>query len=114
MPGSKLLLKQAHEKLKESFPQLFLLDSLYFNKHTFHDIVTKYKSHLLIKSEDPSFREVLSEAKLILDNKDKLDTHDISKTKGFDSMRLCSFRIEITSGDFAGILRITSLKDFLI
>ena len=113
LPSAKLLLKQAHEKLKESFPQLFLLDSLYFNKHTFHDIVTNHKSHLLIKSEDPTFREVLREAKLILDNKDKLDTQDIIETKGFDSKRWCSWWIEITSGDFAGYpVRIAHLTEY--
>jgi len=113
LPSAKLLLKQAHEKLKKSFPQLFLLDSLYFNKRTFQDIVTNYNSNLLIKSEETSFREVLKEAKLILDNKDKLDTQDIIETKGFDSVRLCSFRIEITSGDFAGYpVRIAHLTEY--
>ena len=113
LPSAKLLLKQAHEKLKANFPQLFLLDSLYFNKHTFQDILTNYNSHLLIKSEETSFREVLREAKLILDNKDKLDTQDIIETKGFDSKRWCSYWIEITSGDFAGYpVRIAHLTEY--
>ncbi len=113
LPSAKLLLKQAHEKLKDNFPQLFLLDSLYFNKHIFNDILTNYNSHLLIKSEEASFREVLREAKLILDNKDKLVTQDIIETKGFDSKRLCSYWIEITSGDFAGYpVRIAHLTEY--
>ena len=113
LPSAKLLLKQAHEKLKANFPQLFLLDSLYFNKHIFNDILTNYNSNLLIKSEETSFREVLKEAKLILDNKDKLDTQDIIETKGFDSKRWCSYWIEITSGDFAGYpVRIAHLTEY--
>ena len=56
----------------------------------------------------------LKEAKLILGDKDKSDTDNIIESKGFDPVRLCSWRIEIISGDFAGISRITSLKDFPI
>ena len=75
--------------------------------------MTNHKSHLLIKSEDSSFREILREAKLILDNKEKLDTHDISESKGFDSVRMCSFRIEITSENFAGYpVRIANLTEY--
>lgn len=67
----------------------------------------------LLRVKTQLFREVLKDAKLILDNKDKLDNHDISESKGFDSTRLCSFRIEITSGDFAGYpVRIAHLTEY--
>jgi len=102
LPTAKALLNQAAEVLKGSFPDLFLFDSLYFNSKTFKQVAGDFKTHLLIKSDEPEFREVLSDAKFLFDHKDELIDPKITETHGFDYQRMCSWSMEITSGEFAG------------
>ena len=101
LPTSKVLLNQAAKVLKGSFPDLFLFDSLYFNKYTFKQVVSDFQVHLLIKSDEPEFREVLSDARFVFENKKDLEVPVIEK-RGFDDIRMCSWKMEITSGEFAG------------
>ncbi len=68
-----MVLRNAKKLLGNSFPNLLLFDSLYFNKPHF-DLVRKgLDAHLLIKSSDPSFREVLKDADFFFQNKDLVD-----------------------------------------
>jgi hypothetical protein len=69
---------------------------LYFNKTTF-TLVRNQAAHLLIKVENPNFREVLRDAQ-------NLFRHfggDIEE-HGNDSQRLCDWKIQQTTGTFAG------------
>lgn len=102
LPTARALLNQGAEVLKGSFPDLFLFDSLYFNSKTFKQVVGDFKAHLLIKSDEPKFRDVLSDAKFLFDHKDELIDVQITETHGFDYQRMCSWSMEITSGEFAG------------
>lgn len=94
------MIEDGYELLGALFPDLFLFDSLYFNQEIFK-LVRERHSHLLIKSSDPEFRSVLSEAKYIIDRKDEMDT-DVVTSSGFDGERMCQWTMESTSGMFAG------------
>ncbi len=112
LPTASLLLKDAKKLLAGSFPDLLLFDSLYFNKPHFDLVRKQLATHLLIKSSDPSFREVLQDADFFFQNKDMVDV-PIVEAKGFDSQRSCSWRIEITSGEFAGYpIQIGHLREY--
>ena len=100
LPTASVLLKNAKKLLGGSFPDLLLFDSLYFNKPHFDLVRKELHTHLLIKSSDPSFREVLQDADFFFKNKDMVDVPAI-EDKGFDSERTCTWRIEIASGEFA-------------
>jgi hypothetical protein len=100
LPVAKQIVENAAKVLKDRFPQLFLLDSLYFNQ-PFFDCVRSKGAHLLIKSDEPSFREVLVDAKFVFENKKDLVV-PVQEKHGFDDVRFCSWRIEKTSGEFAG------------
>jgi len=112
LPAASVLLRNAKKLLGNSFPNLLLFDSLYFNKPHF-DLVRKgLGAHLLIKSSDPSFREVLKDADFFFQNKDLVDVPILEK-EGFDSVRICSWKIQITSGDFAGYpIQIAHLTEY--
>jgi hypothetical protein len=58
LPTAMNLLLDAKEKLQSSFPDLFLLDGLYFNRTTF-DVAHSLGTKILIKSKDSKFRNVL-------------------------------------------------------
>jgi len=94
------MIKTGYDLLGDLFPNLLLFDSLYFNQEIFK-LVRKRHSHLLIKSSDPGFRTVLSEAKYNIDRKDEMDT-DVETSEGFDEERMCKWTMESTSGIFAG------------
>jgi hypothetical protein len=100
LPVAKQMVEHAAEVLEDRFPQLFLLDSPYFNQ-PFFDCVRSKGAHVLIKSDEPSFREVLVDAKFVFGNKKDLVV-PVEEKQGFDEFRLCSWRIEKTSGVFAG------------
>jgi hypothetical protein len=100
LPVAKQMVEKAARVLGDRFPQLFLLDSLYFNQ-PFFDCVRSQNAHLLIKSDEPSFREVLVDAKFVFENKKDLVV-PVQEKHGFDDVRFCSWRIEKTSGVFAG------------
>jgi len=112
LPTASVLLRDAKKLLGSSFPELILEDSLYFNKPHFDLVRMELGAHLLIKSSDPSFREVLKDADLLFRNKDMLAV-PIVEEEGFDSVRICSWRIEITSGEFAGYpIQIAHLTEY--
>ena len=100
LPVAKQVVEKAAQLLGDGFPQLFLLDSLYFNQ-PFFDCVRSKGAHVLIKSDEPSFREVLMDAKFVFENK-KDWIVPVQEKQGFDDVRFCSWRIEKTSGEFAG------------
>jgi len=100
LPTAQRILLQAAKLLGSSFPQLFVLDSLYFNKPCF-DLLRGHNAHVLIKSDQPSFREVLEDAQYLFDNKKDVVT-PISEKWGFDPNRLCAWSMEIASGVYAG------------
>ncbi len=92
---SRKIINDSRKILGPTCPNLWLLDGLYFNKNTFCDVRNQH-SHLLIKVEKAHFREVLRDA-------ENLFQHfggDLEK-KGFDSQRLCSWKIEQTTDTFA-------------
>jgi hypothetical protein len=100
LPVSQMLLDKAQMLMGDNFPQLILFDALYFNENTFKRVREK-GANLLIKCKDPEFREVLNNAKFIFDAKEEV-TDKVTTANGFDSMRMSSWKIEITSGEFAG------------
>jgi hypothetical protein len=100
LPVAKQMVENLTEVLGDRFPELFLLDSLYFNQ-PFFDCVRSKGAHVLIKSDEPSFREVLVDAKFVFENKKDLVV-PVEEKQGFDDIRFCSWRIEKTSGEFAG------------
>ena len=100
LPIAKQMVENLTEVLADRFPQLFLLDSLYFNQ-PFFDCVRSKGAHVLTKSDEPSFREVLMDAKFVFENK-KDRVVPVEEKHGFDDVRFCSWRIEKTSGEFAG------------
>ena len=100
LPTAKRIVQQAAKRLGSSFPELFVLDSLYFNKPCF-ELLRGHEAHVLIKCEQPSFREVLADAKYLFDNKEQVVTPVIEK-RGFDPLRLCAWSMEIASGVYAG------------
>ncbi len=92
---SRKIINDSRKILGPTCPNLWLLDGLYFNKNTFCDVRNQH-SHFLIKVEKAHFREVLRDA-------ENLFQHfggDLEK-KGFDSQRLCSWKIEQTTDTFA-------------
>lgn len=101
LPVSKVLLKKAKAFLKDDFPELILLDALYFNRDIFKSIRDKYKSHLMIKCKEPDFRDVLREAKRTFDAGDFFK-EEIESKQGFDSLRFCHWNIEVTKDEYAG------------
>lgn len=100
LPVSRVLLNKAQTILGNNFPQLILFDALYFNENSFKRVRAK-NSHILIKCKEPEFREVLKNARFIFDAKDEVTDNVVTET-GFDTQRMCSWKIEITSGEFAG------------
>jgi hypothetical protein len=104
---SRKIIEESKKILGPSSPDLWLLDGLYFNKNTFKDVRDQH-SHLLIKVEKAHFREVLQDA-------ENLFQHfggDLEK-EGFDSQRLCSWKIEQTTDTFAGYpVQILHLVEF--
>jgi hypothetical protein len=100
LPVSKVLLDKAKKVLGVNFPKLVLVDALYFNENSFKRVRGK-NAHLLIKCKDPEFREVLKDAQFIFNAKGEV-ANKVITADGFDSMRMCSWTIEITSGEFAG------------
>jgi hypothetical protein len=113
LPTARRILPQAAKLLGPSFPELLVLDSLYFNK-PFFDLLRAQQAHVLIKSDQPCFREVLQDAQYLFENKKDLLTPVTEKT-GFDSQRLCAWSMEIASGVYAGYpLQIAHLvEDYL-
>ncbi len=102
LPTASVLLRNAKKLFGRSFPELLLFDSLYFNKPHFDLIRKELNTHLLIKSSRiQHFREVLKASDIFFQNKDLVDVPIVEK-EGFDSVRICSWKIQITSGDFAG------------
>ena len=100
LPTAYSIIEKSYDLLGGLFPDLLLFDSLYFNKEIFK-LVRERHSHLLIKSSDPSFRTILSEAKYSIDRKKEMET-DVKTSAGFDVERMCNWTMESTSGIFAG------------
>jgi hypothetical protein len=90
-----------------------LFDALYFNENSFIRVREK-GAHILIKCKEPEFREVLKNARFIFDAKGEV-TDQVTSAYGFDSGRMCTWKIEITSGDFAGYpIKIAHLTEAVI
>jgi hypothetical protein len=100
LPVAKQMVEKVTVVLGDHFPQLFLLDSLYFIQPFFECIRSK-GAHLLIKSDEPSFREVLVDAKFAFENKNDLLV-PVEEKQGFVEFLFCSWKIEKTSGVLAG------------
>lgn len=100
LPTAYKMIDEGRALLGRYFPDLILADSLYFNSN-FFDKVREGDSHILIKSADPAFRNVLMDAKLEFDHKDFFHS-DIRDESGFDLERMCSYKIETASENFAG------------
>jgi len=94
LPTSRLLLGQAKLTLGAQFPELLLLDGEYFTRNFFEEVAS-CKAHLLIKSKEP-FRDVHQDAQRLFQAKDKFPD-GILEEHGFDSARLCSWSLQITS-----------------
>ncbi len=99
LPTSRLLLRQAFTTLGPQFPELLLLDGEYFTRNFFEEVAS-CNAQLLIKSKEP-FRDVHQDAQRLFQAKEKFPG-DIIEESGFDSDRICSWSIQITSGEFTG------------
>ena len=100
LPVSNAMLKEAKKALGESFPDLLAFDALYFNQHTFK-IVRRLGSHILVKSRDASFRDVLQDAECLFGARGTMQD-DITKSSGYDAQRLCEWSAEMIESEFAG------------
>ncbi len=99
LPTSRLLLGRAKATLGPQFPELLLLDGEYFTRNFFEEVAS-CNAHLLIKCKEP-FRDVHQDAQRLFQAKDKFPG-DIIEESGFDADHICSWSIQITSGEFAG------------
>jgi hypothetical protein len=96
LPIAHSIIEQARRLLGKQCPALWLLDALYFNRNTFHQIRT-LGADLLIKVKDAEFREITKDAA-------NLFTHfggDRTESS-FDSERCCHWTIQQTTDTFAG------------
>jgi len=100
LPVSNAMLKEAKEMLGKSFPELLTFDALYFNQHTFK-IVRELGSHILVKSRDASFRDILKDAECLFGAKGDMQD-DVTKASGYDAQRLCEWSAEMIVSEFAG------------
>jgi hypothetical protein len=98
LPVSEVLLDKAKTLMGDQFPELIVVDALYFNENSFKRVREK-NAHILIKCKEPEFREVLNDAKFIFDAKGEVIDNVIT-ANGFDSAIICKCKIEITIGDF--------------
>lgn len=98
LPYAKELIQRIPSLLGSEKPDLLLYDSLGFNAPLFH-AARENGMHILIKSSGSGFRDVLKDAQLLFE---KGDQTMFTTSSGFDSSRLCSWSIEMTSDTFAG------------
>ncbi len=113
LPTAYKMIDKGRVFLGRHFPDLILADSLYFNS-IFFKKVREGDSHVLIKSSDPAFRNVLMDAKLEFDHKNILHP-DIWEGSGFDSDRMCTYKIETASENFAGFpVLVSHLTEFYL
>jgi hypothetical protein len=93
---ARSMIQEAPAALLDSRPQLWLLDSLYFNVNTIR-LIRKQKAHVLFKVKDAEFRTVTADA-------DNLFRHyggDKEQT-GSDPLRHCRWKALLTQDTFAG------------
>jgi len=110
LEAAKQLILAAASGLGPARPELLLLDSLYFNAPIF-SLARSLGFHVLVKSSDPSFRTVLQDAQFLF-ALGELASQQIQRCTGFDSRRLCSWTLEMTSGTFAGFpLTVAHLRE---
>ena len=83
LPTALRMLNKAHACLGPRFPDLLLCDSLYFNMNTFKNVREK-GSHILIKSSNPDFRNVLKDAQFLFEHD---VTTKIERKSGFENFR---------------------------
>ena len=98
LDASHKILDQIPQTLQKSSPELFLMDSLYFNQGIFDKIVNGLGAHFIVKSRDADFREVLKDAELVLEHY----SDESLESKGFDESRMCSYRIYSDEGEYKG------------
>ena len=91
LAASHKILDQIPQTLQKSSPELFLMDSLYFNQGIFEKIVKGFGAHFIVKSRDAGFREVLEHY-----------SDESLESKGFDASRMCSYRIYSDEGEYKG------------
>ncbi|MCK4513781.1 MAG: hypothetical protein KAU31_00915 [Spirochaetaceae bacterium] len=101
LPVAQRLVKQAATALGAHAPTLWLADALYFTSGFFSLIRNDLHAHLLIKCKDPEFRDVLTDARQLFENRSAA-VEPVASCSGFDTQRWCSWRAEKTSGEFAG------------
>lgn len=90
-------IKEAKTRLGSAFPELWLLDALYFTQNVFQQI-TSEGSHLLIKLKDADYRTVTRDAANLFQHFGGDEFQH-----GFDNQRLCSWSSMQTIASFAGI-----------
>jgi hypothetical protein len=98
LPVAKDLIDEARKRLGKCFPDLILVDSLYFCESVFHT-VRSHHAHILIKSSSPEFRSVLKDAQFLFEND---VVSGVETASGFDYERMCHWSMKKTSGEFAG------------
>lgn len=100
LPVAERLVKQAATALGSHAPTLWLVDALYFTTGFFSLIRNDLHAHLLIKCKDPEFRDVLTDARQLFENRSPA-VEPVASCSGFDTQRCCSWTAEKTSGEFA-------------
>ena len=98
LAASHKILDQIPQTLQKSSPELFLMDSLYFNQGIFEKIVKGLGAHFIVKSRDAGFREVLRDAELVLE----YYSDESLESRGFDASRMCSYWIYSEKGEYRG------------
>jgi hypothetical protein len=108
---AKRLVRRTSRVLGAHAPTLWLVDGLYFAKTFFSLICKELRAHILIKCKDPEFRDVLKDADTFFDHACSA-VDPVHSERGFDAQRWCSWSLEKTSGEFAGVaMQIVRLKE---
>ena len=93
---ARQMMRDAPELLGKARPELWLLDALYFNTNTIR-IARQRQSQVLFKFKEADFRTVTKDAENLFKH-----CGGDEEGSGFDSERLCRWRVRKTTGKFEG------------
>jgi hypothetical protein len=97
--AAKAMIRQLPQQLGLATPELLLYDGLACTRPLFQTARAQ-NIHLLVKCRNPEFREVFRDAQALFNQP---NTSDFQVRQGFDSHRLCNWKIKVTQDSFAGV-----------
>jgi len=104
---ARQMMADAPAVLGEAKPELWLLDALYFNTNTIK-IAREQGAQVLFKFKDADLRTVTKDAENLFEHWGADE-----EERGFDSERLCRWRVRKTTEEFAGhAVQVAELVEF--